>query len=95
MIIVTGGAGFIVSCVVRTLNDAGRDDIIIVDNIAETDKWMNMRNKHFIKYVTSDDARKREPRQLGARRPSRTGSERKNLLQVPDCYRDGDDSQKK
>ena len=23
------------------------------------------------------------------------GSERKNLLQVPDCYRDGDDSQKK
>lgn len=51
MIIVTGGAGFIGSCVVRTLNDAGRDDIIIIDNIAETDKWMNMRNKHFIKYV--------------------------------------------
>lgn len=51
MIIVTGGAGFIGSCVVRTLNDAGRDDIIIVDNIAETDKWMNMRNKKFIKYV--------------------------------------------
>ena len=23
------------------------------------------------------------------------GSERKNLLHVPDCYRDGDDSQKK
>lgn len=51
MIIVTGGAGFIGSCVVRTLNDAGCDDIIIVDNIAETDKWMNMRNKKFIKYV--------------------------------------------
>ncbi len=51
MIIVTGGAGFIGSCVVRTLNDAGRDDIIIVDNIAETDKWMNMRNKRYIKYV--------------------------------------------
>ena len=51
MIIVTGGAGFIGSCVVRTLNDAGRDDIIIVDNIAETDKWMNMRNKRYFKYV--------------------------------------------
>ena len=51
MIIVTGGAGFIGSCVVRTLNDAGRDDIIIVDNISETDKWMNMRNKRYIKYV--------------------------------------------
>lgn len=51
MIIVTGGAGFIGSCVVRTLNDAGINDIIIVDNIAETDKWMNMRNKKYIKYV--------------------------------------------
>jgi ADP-L-glycero-D-manno-heptose 6-epimerase len=51
MYIVTGGAGFIGSCVIRTLNDAGIDDIIIVDNIASTDKWMNMRNKKYIKYV--------------------------------------------
>lgn len=51
MIIVTGGAGFIGSCVVRTLNDAGIEDIIIVDNIAFTDKWMNIRNKKYIKYV--------------------------------------------
>lgn len=54
MIIVTGGAGFIGSCMVRTLNDAGIEDIIIVDNIASTDKWMNMRNKKFIKYVHKD-----------------------------------------
>ena len=51
MIIVTGGAGFIGSCVVRTLNDLGRFDIVIVDNIASTEKWMNIRNKKFIKYV--------------------------------------------
>lgn len=51
MIIVTGGAGFIGSCVVRSLNEAGRSDIVIVDNISETDKWMNMRNKKYIKYV--------------------------------------------
>lgn len=51
MIIVTGGAGFIGSCVVRSLNEAGRCDIVIVDNISETDKWMNMRNKKYIKYV--------------------------------------------
>ena len=49
-IVVTGGAGFIGSCVVRTLNDAGIEDIIIVDNIASTDKWMNMRNKKYITY---------------------------------------------
>lgn len=51
MIIVTGAAGFIGSCVVRSLNEAGRSDIVIVDNISETDKWMNMRNKKYIKYV--------------------------------------------
>lgn len=51
MIIVTGGAGFIGSCVVRTLNDAGMEDIIIVDNIASTEKWLNIRNKKFIKYI--------------------------------------------
>lgn len=51
MIIVTGGAGFIGSCMVRTLNDHGIEDVVIVDNIASTDKWMNMRNKKYIKYV--------------------------------------------
>ena len=29
-VIVTGGAGFIGSCLVRTLNDMGIEDIIIV-----------------------------------------------------------------
>lgn len=54
MYIVTGGAGFIGSCVVRTLNDAGIEDIIIVDNIASTDKWMNIRNKKYLKYVNKN-----------------------------------------
>ena len=47
----TGGAGFIGSCVVRALNDEGIEDIIIVDNISTTDKWMNLSNKRYIKYV--------------------------------------------
>ena len=51
MIVVTGGAGFIGSCMVRTLNDIGFEDIVIVDNIAETDKWMNICNKKYSKYV--------------------------------------------
>jgi len=55
MIIITGGAGFIGSCMLRTLNDNGRNDIIIVDNIASTDKWMNIRNKKYIKYVNKKD----------------------------------------
>ncbi|MCM1303075.1 MAG: NAD-dependent epimerase/dehydratase family protein [Lachnospiraceae bacterium] len=50
-IVVTGGAGFIGSCMVRTLNDCGMDDIIIVDNIASSDKWKNVRNKNYREYV--------------------------------------------
>lgn len=50
-IVVTGGAGFIGSCIVRTLNDMGIDDIYIVDNIMSTEKWMNMRNKNYIEYI--------------------------------------------
>lgn len=61
MIIVTGGAGFIGSCMVRTLNDHGKEDIVIVDNISCTDKWMNMRNKKYIKYVHKSDFLKELP----------------------------------
>ena len=50
-IIVTGGAGFIGSCVVRALNDAGEDDIVVVDDIARTEKWMNLRNKRYKEYI--------------------------------------------
>lgn len=50
-VIVTGGAGFIGSCIVRTLNDRGITDIIIVDNIASTEKWLNLRNKKYTEYV--------------------------------------------
>lgn len=51
MYIVTGGAGFIGSCIIRALNDVGIDDIIIVDNIHDTNKWLNIRNKRYISYV--------------------------------------------
>lgn len=61
MIIVTGGAGFIGSCMVRTLNNHGIYDIVIVDNIASTDKWMNMRNKKYIKYVHKSEFLKELP----------------------------------
>ena len=50
-IVVTGGAGFIGSCIIRMLNDAGVDDIIVVDDIASTDKWLNLRNKRYITYI--------------------------------------------
>ena len=52
--IVTGGAGFIGSCIVRTLNEMGVGDIIIVDDIASTEKWKNIRNKRFTEYVQKE-----------------------------------------
>jgi ADP-L-glycero-D-manno-heptose 6-epimerase len=47
LIIVTGGAGFIGSSVVRYLNDQGRRNIVIVDNLESSDKWQNLVGKSF------------------------------------------------
>ena len=55
MTIVTGGAGFIGSCIVRMLNDRGIGDILVVDHIASTDKWMNLSGKEYIEYVSRDE----------------------------------------
>ncbi|HSD62834.1 MAG TPA: ADP-glyceromanno-heptose 6-epimerase [Ignavibacteriaceae bacterium] len=42
MIIVTGGAGFIGSAVIWQLNNLGKTDILIVDELGMTDKWKNL-----------------------------------------------------
>lgn len=65
MIIVTGGAGFIGSCIVRELNDMGHEDIVIVDHIRETEKWKNMCNKKYIEYINRDDFLARLPEFAG------------------------------
>ena len=44
-IIVTGGAGFIGSCVVRHLNDQGFSNIVVVDNLGTSEKWKNLVGK--------------------------------------------------
>ena len=42
MIIVTGGAGFIGSNIVKELNRRGRKDILIVDNLGRGAKYKNL-----------------------------------------------------
>ncbi len=42
MIIVTGGAGFIGSNLVKGLNDIGIDDVLVVDNFENADKHRNL-----------------------------------------------------
>ena len=55
MIIVTGGAGFIGSAFIWKLNQEGRDDIAIVDQLGTDDKWKNLVNRRFIDYIHKDD----------------------------------------
>lgn len=53
-IILTGGAGFIGSCMLRTLNDNGIEDVIVVDSIGNTEKWRNLVNKKYTEYIHKD-----------------------------------------
>lgn len=65
MIIVTGGAGFIGSCIVRELNEMGYTDLVIVDHIQKTEKWKNLCNKTYSEYISRDDFLARLPEFAG------------------------------
>lgn len=54
MIIVTGGAGFLGSALLWGLNAAGRDDIVVVDNLGNGDKWKNLVNRRYADYLHKD-----------------------------------------
>jgi len=54
MYVVTGGAGFIGSACVWRLNQAGIDDIVIVDDLGTSDKWKNIRQLSYADYVQRD-----------------------------------------
>ncbi|MEJ2543512.1 MAG: ADP-glyceromanno-heptose 6-epimerase [Calditrichaceae bacterium] len=51
MIVVTGSAGFIGSCIVSRLNRDGENDVIVVDVLRKNDKWKNLRNLNFYDYL--------------------------------------------
>jgi len=54
-VVLTGGAGFIGSCLLWKLNLMGIDDILVVDRLDTSDKWKNLVGKHFADYVDADD----------------------------------------
>jgi ADP-L-glycero-D-manno-heptose 6-epimerase len=55
MILVTGGAGFIGSVLVKTLNLLGHTEIVIVDKLEESLKWKNLRGLKYLEYIHADD----------------------------------------
>ena len=51
MIIVTGGAGFIGSNIVKKLNERGRNDILIVDDLTDGSKIRNLQMLDYYDYI--------------------------------------------
>ena len=51
MIVVTGAAGFIGSCLVSKLNNKGIKDIILTDDFSREEKNRNTGNKSYIEKV--------------------------------------------
>ena len=57
--IVTGAAGLIGGAVVSALNQQGETDILAVDHLGTSEKWMNLRPLKFSDYLEKDLFRRR------------------------------------
>ena len=55
MIVVTGAAGFIGSCMVARLNEAGYKDIVLVDDFSRPEKASNLEGRQFTEKVHRDE----------------------------------------
>ncbi|WP_439234631.1 ADP-glyceromanno-heptose 6-epimerase [Lonepinella koalarum] len=55
MIIVTGGAGMIGSNIVKALNEIGHTDILVVDNLKDGTKFINLVDLDIADYCDKDD----------------------------------------
>ncbi|MBT9431433.1 ADP-glyceromanno-heptose 6-epimerase [Candidatus Sodalis endolongispinus] len=55
MIVVTGGAGFIGSNIVKALNQIGYNDIFVVDNLKDGTKYANLVDLNITDYMDKED----------------------------------------
>lgn len=59
MIIVTGGAGFIGCNLIKGLNKIQKKNILVVDNLKNGKKYINLKNLYILDYLDKDDFIKR------------------------------------
>jgi ADP-L-glycero-D-manno-heptose 6-epimerase len=64
MLLVTGGAGFIGSNIVASLNEAGRSDIVVNDTLGTDGRWRNLAKRQIADFVLPQDL----PRWLDGRK---------------------------
>jgi len=55
MFIVTGGAGFIGSNIVKSLNDRGITDILVIDDLTDGTKFANLVDLQIMDYMDKDE----------------------------------------
>ncbi len=55
MIVITGGVGFIGSVIAAKLNQNGEQNILIVDENENNEKWKNLRKKQFSEFLTKEE----------------------------------------
>ena len=55
MIVVTGGAGFIGSNIIKGLNEVGERDIIVVDNFRNSEKHLNLNSLSITDLIDKDE----------------------------------------
>lgn len=55
MIVITGGAGFIGSAIAWRINNQGRNDIIIVDELGHDEKWKNLVALNYQDFINKDE----------------------------------------
>jgi ADP-L-glycero-D-manno-heptose 6-epimerase len=55
MLLVTGGAGFIGSNIVASLNEAGRTDIVVNDTLGTDTRWRNLQKRQLADLVAPKD----------------------------------------
>lgn len=52
LIVITGAAGFIGSCMARFLNDQGLYRLVLVDDLGSSDQWKNLLGKRFVTFLS-------------------------------------------